>query len=59
MVETKRYGKENSVRAYYNESYPSLLTKATLYWHRNLIGQALRFVVLNLKMMRILVGGHS
>jgi hypothetical protein len=31
----------------------------TLFWRRNLIWQAWRFVVLNLKMMRIVVLGHD
>jgi hypothetical protein len=51
--------KKNIVRAYYNESYPPLPTKSTLYWRRNVLWQAWRFLVLNLKMMRIIVGGHS
>ena len=50
---------KNIVRGYYDESYPPLPTRATRFWRRNLIWQAFRFVVLNLKMMRIIVGGHS
>jgi hypothetical protein len=50
---------KNIIRAYYDESYPPLPTKATLFWRRNLLWQAWRFIILNLKMMRIIVGGHS
>jgi hypothetical protein len=50
---------KNIVRGYYDESYPPLPTRTTRFWRRNLIYQAFRFVVLNLKMMRIIVGGHS
>jgi len=50
---------KNIVRGYYDESYPPLPTKSTRFWRRNLLWQACRFVVLNLKIMRIIVGGHS
>ena len=50
---------KNIVRGYYDESYPPLPTKSPSFWRRNLIWQAWRFVVLNLKIMRIIVGGHS
>lgn len=50
---------KNIVRGYYDESYPPLPTKSTIFLRRNLIWQAWRFVVLNLKIMRIIVGGHS
>lgn len=50
---------KNNVRGYYDESYPPLPTKATGFWRRNIIWQGWRFIVLNLKIMRIIVGGHS
>jgi len=50
---------KNIVRGYYDESYPPLRTRSTNFWRRNLIWQAWRFIVLNLKIMRIIVGGHS
>lgn len=50
---------KNIVRGYYDESYPPIPTKSTTFWRRNFIWQAFRFVVLNLKIMRIIVGGHS
>ena len=45
--------------AYSLESYPPMPTKWTLFWRRCIIYQAIRFVVLNLKILRIVVGGHS
>ena len=50
---------KNIVRGYYDISYPPLPTKSTKFLRGNLIWQALRFVVLNMKIMRIIVGGHS
>lgn len=50
---------KNNVRGYYEESYSPLPSKATSFWRRNVIWQLVRFFVLNLKIMRIIVGGHS
>jgi len=50
---------KNIVRGYYEGSYPPLPIKATKYWHRSLGKQVIRFFVLNLRIMRIIVGGHS
>ena len=50
---------ENQVRGYYDESYPPIPTKSTVFWRKNILWQLIRFIVLNLKMMRIIVGGHS
>jgi hypothetical protein len=44
---------------YKDESYPPLPTKFTLYTRRSFIIQIFRFFVLNLKIMRIVVGGHK
>ena len=49
----------NKVRGYYDESYPPVPTKFTIFWRRNILWQFFRFIVLNIKMMRIIVGGHS
>lgn len=49
----------NRVRAYYDEAYPPIPTKATRFWRRSILWQLVRFFVLNLKIMRIIVGGHS
>ena len=45
--------------AYSEESYPPMPTKSTLFWRRCIIFQAWRWVVLNIKILRIVVGGHS
>jgi hypothetical protein len=50
---------KNKVKAYYDEAYPPVPDKATLFWRKNLLWQFVRFIVLNLKIMRIVVGGHS
>lgn len=50
---------KNIVRGYYDESYPPVPTATTRFWRRCTIWQLWRFVVLNIKMMRIIVGGHS
>ena len=50
---------KNIVCVYYDESYPPLPTKSTRFLRGNLIWQTLRFVVLNMKIMRIIVGGLS
>jgi hypothetical protein len=50
---------KNIVRGYYDESYPPLPTKSTRFWRGNLLWQLWRFIALNIKMMRIIVGGHS
>jgi hypothetical protein len=50
---------KNIVRGYYEESYPPLPTNATKFWRRSLALQAVRFIILNLRIMRIIVGGHS
>jgi hypothetical protein len=55
----KKIMAKNIVLGYFDESYPPLPTKSIIFWRRNLIWQACRFIVLNLKMMRIIVGGHS
>ena len=47
------------IRAYVDEAYPPFPTRITLFWRRNLLWQAWRFIVLNLKMMRIVVLGHD
>ncbi len=49
----------NKVKAYYDEAYPPVPSKSTLYWRKNLLWQLIRFFVLNVKMLRIVVGGHS
>jgi len=45
--------------AYSDESYPPMPTGSTLFWRKCVIWQAWRFVVLNIKIIKIVVGGHS
>ena len=49
----------NIVKGYYEEAYPPVPTRRTTRLRKNVIWQFFRFIVLNLKMMRIIVGGHS
>jgi hypothetical protein len=46
-------------KAYTEESYPPVPTNATLYWRTNFLYQFFKFWKLNLKIMRIVVKGHS
>lgn len=50
---------KNIVRGYYDESYPPLPTKGTRFWRKSILWQAWRFIVLNVKIVRIIAGGHS
>lgn len=51
--------KPNIVRGYKDEAYPPFPTPATRFWRGCILWQIVRFFVLNLKIMRIVVGGHS
>lgn len=44
---------------YSEMSYATEPTRWTKFWRRSFIFQLIRFFVLNLKIMRIVVGGHS
>ncbi|MBT33399.1 hypothetical protein [Chondrinema litorale] len=44
---------------YSEVSFATVPDKSTKFWRRFWLWQLYRFVVLNLKMMRIVVGGHS
>jgi hypothetical protein len=50
---------KNIVRGYNEEAYPPMPTRATKFWRKNIIKQVFRFFVLNIRIMRIVVGGHS
>ena len=50
---------QNRTVAYSDESYPPMPTKTTMFFRRCIIYQAWRWLVLNIKIMRIVVGGHS
>ncbi len=51
--------KNKNIQAYTDESYPPFPTSSTLFWRRFMPWQFFRFIVLNLKIIRIVVGGHS
>lgn len=51
--------KKNEIRAYKDEFYPPLPTKATRFWRKNFLYQFYKFWQLNYKIMRIVVKGHS
>jgi hypothetical protein len=53
MDSNRRFG------PYSDESYPPVPTRATRFWRSCAAWQLVRFLVLNLKIMRIVVGGHS
>ncbi|MEE4258264.1 MAG: hypothetical protein V2I62_00765 [Bacteroidales bacterium] len=53
----KNISKKNE--PYSEESYPPMPTKSTLFWRRCMIWQAWRWLVLNIKILRIVAGGHS
>ncbi|MDD3321247.1 MAG: hypothetical protein PHS59_07375 [Paludibacter sp.] len=44
---------------YSEMSFATEPTRSTKFWRRSFILQIIRFFVLNLKIMRIVVGGHS
>ncbi|WP_096431765.1 hypothetical protein [Labilibaculum antarcticum] len=52
MSKTKR-------RGYYEEAYPPMPTKTTMFWRKEIFFQTYRFIVLNIKIIRIVVMGHS
>jgi len=53
------YNKENKTVPYSDTSYATLPTRTTRFFRKCVIWQFFRFIVLNLKIMRIIVGGHS
>lgn len=44
---------------YFEEAYVTIPTDSTKRWRKNFFWQIIRFFVLNFKMMKIVVGGHS
>lgn len=46
-------------RGYTPESYAPMPTKATLFWRSFVPWQLVRFMLLNIKILKIVVGGHS
>jgi hypothetical protein len=50
---------KHTAKGYYEEAYPPMPTKTTIFWRKNLIWQFIKFIILNLKIMKIVVRGHS
>jgi len=48
-----------SITPYTEESYPPVPTRSTRFWRSFVPWQLVRFFVLNIKILRIVVGGHS
>jgi hypothetical protein len=46
-------------RGYTQESYAPMPTKGTIFWRTFIPWQFVRFIVLNIKILKIVVGGHS
>jgi hypothetical protein len=46
-------------RGYYEEAYPPMPTKWTRFWRKEIFWQTSRFFILNFKIIRIVVLGHS
>ncbi len=44
---------------YSNQSFATRPSRITMFWRRCVIFQIYQFFALNLKIMRIVVGGHS
>ncbi len=51
--------KSKSRRGYTPESYVPMPTKITLFWRGFIPWQLVRFILLNIKIIKIVVGGHS
>lgn len=51
--------KTNLVRGYKEEAYPPLPDRKTRFFRQSFLWQIVRFFVLNFKIMRIIIGGHS
>lgn len=50
---------KNTTRGYQEESYPPMPTKTTLFWRKEIFWQTYRFLILNFKIIKIVVRGHS
>lgn len=44
---------------YTEEAYPPIPNRITRFFRRCILWQVFRFLLLNLKIMRIVVGGHN
>ncbi|MBN2402099.1 MAG: hypothetical protein JXN64_06845 [Spirochaetes bacterium] len=50
---------DKDISAFRGEFYPPLPTKTTMFFRTNLLYQLYRFFMLNYKIMRIVIKGHS
>lgn len=50
---------EKRTTPYSESSFTTIPTKGTTFWRKFIPWQIFRFIVLNLKIMKIVVGGHS
>ncbi len=51
--------KSTNRRDYSQESYAPMPTKLTIFWRSFVPWQFIRFIALNIKIIKIVVGGHS
>ncbi|MEN8153333.1 MAG: hypothetical protein ABFR75_04865 [Acidobacteriota bacterium] len=47
------------IKGYTEDSYPPIPTRSTKFWRKFIPWQVIRFFVLNIKILKIVVGGHS
>jgi hypothetical protein len=50
---------ERKAKHYTDQYYPPTPVKSTLFWRKNIPYQIWRFFILNYKIIRIVVRGHS
>lgn len=58
-VTNYKHMKKTIRRGYTQESYAPMPTKVNVFWRRFIPWQMIRFVVLNIKILKIVAGGHS
>ncbi len=59
FLRKKPGGKQHEARGYKDEFYPPIPTRFTKHIRTNILVQIYKFFRLNLKIMRIVVKGHS
>ncbi|MHC1707717.1 MAG: hypothetical protein AB9842_09365 [Bacteroidales bacterium] len=50
---------ENIKKGYQQEHYAPMPTRTTMFWRNFIPWQIIRFIILNLKIIKIVVRGHS
>jgi len=48
-----------TTRGYTQDYYSPMPTKSTLFWRNFIVWQLIRFLILNLKILKIVVKGHT